>query len=223
MISILIATSSCASLKPASKTAAQPSASKKISSNNNATVNLQFINDIEVKQEKSTNSPVNKPGANIKLAATESKPSLVYSFDIENASPIQFAYASRLGTDVEAVSNVKLFETIEDWWGTPYRLGGHTKEGVDCSAFVYSLMLSVYAINLPRTSKEQYQTVAKIDDEELSEGDLVFFNTRGGISHVGIYLTNNKFVHASTSGGVMISDLNEAYWKTRYKGAGRVK
>jgi lipoprotein Spr len=102
-------------------------------------------------------------------------------------------------------------------------MGGSTKEGIDCSAFVNTLMLSVYAINLPRTSKEQYEAAVKINDDELSEGDLVFFNTKGGISHVGIYLANNKFVHASTSGGVMISDLNEAYWKARYKGAGRVR
>lgn len=145
------------------------------------------------------------------------------SFDIERALPIHFIYAAKLGVDVESITNFKLFQTIDEWWGTPYRMGGNTKNGIDCSAFVNTLMLAVYAVNLPRTSGEQYKTAAKIADTALSEGDLVFFNTRRGISHVGVYLTNNKFVHASTSGGVMISDLNEAYWRARYKGAGRVR
>jgi cell wall-associated NlpC family hydrolase len=77
--------------------------------------------------------------------------------------------------------------------------------------------------HFPRTSQEQFNSCEKIELEDLREGDLVFFNTAGSdVSHVGVYLLNNKFVHAATSGGVMISDLNEKYWQPRFRGAGRV-
>jgi lipoprotein Spr len=97
-----------------------------------------------------------------------------------------------------------------------------TQRGVDCSAFVQTVMAGAYDLALPRTAKEQKGMTTPVERAELREGDLVFFNTRGGVSHVGIYLHNNKFVHASTSGGVTISDLDESYWAHRYLGAGRV-
>lgn len=221
IISVLV--TSCGTLQTISKGSAnQSSAKKNISSNSSATVNLQFINGIETKEEKKSTSQQTTIYKSSEAVASTSNLS-ASSIDIEKASTLQFTYASKLGTEVEAITNFKLFELIDEWWGTPYRLGGTTKDGIDCSAFVNTLMAAVFAVNLSRTSREQYENATKISDRELTEGDLVFFNTRGGISHVGIYLTNNKFVHASTSGGVMISDLNEPYWKTRYKGAGRVK
>jgi lipoprotein Spr len=81
----------------------------------------------------------------------------------------------------------------------------------------------VYGIDVPRTAKEQYDFSTHIKDEDLQEGDLVFFKSGHRISHVGLYLVNNKFVNASTSGGVTISDLNDTYWSKKYAGAGRVK
>ena len=216
---IIISFTSCATLHQAGKVPA--TASKNVSSNSSATANLQFINSIEVQQEKKINK---QPGSqSSKIIPVESKIVMASAFDIEKALPLHFIYASKLGVDVEAITNFKLFQLIDEWWGTPYRMGGSTRDGIDCSAFANTLMMAVFAVNLPRTAREQYANSTKILGEELTEGDLVFFNARGGISHVGIYLTNNKFVHASTSGGVMISDLNEAYWKARYKGAGRVK
>jgi cell wall-associated NlpC family hydrolase len=84
-------------------------------------------------------------------------------------------------------------------------------------------MRDVYQQSLPRTAQEQYNAAEKVELEDLREGDLVFFNTSGkDISHVGVYLLNNKFVHAATSGGVMISDLNDVYWQPKYRGAGRM-
>ena len=84
-------------------------------------------------------------------------------------------------------------------------------------------MSAVYGITVPRNSRDQYDATKKIKKIQLLEGDLVFFNTRGGISHVGVYIGNNKFAHASTSNGVMISDLDEDYFARRYVASGRVK
>jgi lipoprotein Spr len=74
---------------------------------------------------------------------------------------------------------------------------------------------------LPRTAREQYATFNRISKDDLKEGDLVFFNTTGGVSHVGMYLQNGKFIHSSTTNGVAISSLDEAYWKARFIGARR--
>ena len=138
------------------------------------------------------------------------------------ATPLQNKYALLLNTSPAEVNNVTMFEFIDNWYGTPYKLGGTTKAGIDCSAFTQFLFAAVYSINLPRTTKEQYSLSNRISRTELKEGDLIFFNTRGGVSHVGVYLQNNKFVHASTSGGVMISDIFEEYWVKRFVGVGRL-
>src|SRR6186713_2640809 len=141
----------------------------------------------------------------------------------EDLSALQVKYAVILSTPAEEVKNTKMFEFIDDWYGTPYRLGGTTKKGVDCSAFSQFLFASVYGLGIPRTAREQYDLTYRISRTELKEGDLIFFNTRGGISHVGVYLQNNKFVHASTSGGVMISDIFDEYWVRKFVGVGRLK
>ena len=96
------------------------------------------------------------------------------------------------------------------WYALPF--GGETKKGIDCSAFVQVMYAGLFGIAVPRTAREQYNATRRISRTEMKEGDLLFFNTRGGVSHVGIYLQNNKFVHAAASGGVMISDLYEDYW-----------
>lgn len=140
---------------------------------------------------------------------------------VDGAATVQFRYAILLNTEVEKLQNTELYRQIDEWWGTPYRYGGMTRAGIDCSAFVQTLMSAVFALNLPRTAYGQKQNCRKINRRELNEGDLVFFNTSGGVSHVGIYLHNNKFVHASTSSGVIISDLDEPYWERRFLGAGR--
>ena len=115
-----------------------------------------------------------------------------------------------------------MLESVDEWYGTRYRLGGTTKSGIDCSAFVQACFLAAFGITLPRTAREQYKATKRISRTELKEGDLVFFNTRGGVSHVGIYLQNNKFIHASTSQGVVVSDMFDAYYLKRYVGAGRM-
>jgi len=101
-------------------------------------------------------------------------------------------------------------------------MGGTTKTGIDCSALMQVFFTALYGVALPRTAREQFNLSRKISRTELKEGDLVFFNTTGGVSHVGMYLQNNKFIHAS-SGGVTISDLFDDYWMRRFKGVGRIE
>jgi cell wall-associated NlpC family hydrolase len=143
--------------------------------------------------------------------------------EIENVSNVQLKYAVLLDVPVEQLSNRLLLQAIDHWWGTKYCLGGSTEQCTDCSGFTQNLMRDVYTINIPRTAQDQYNSSTHIKTNELQQGDLVFFqNSSHNISHVGLYIANNKFVHASVSNGVMISDLNETYWKQRYKGTGTV-
>jgi lipoprotein Spr len=143
--------------------------------------------------------------------------------NIENFNPVKFKYSVLMNVPVEELNNQKLIDFLETWYGTPYRYGGTTLEGVDCSAFSGHMMHDVFGYSLPRSSKEQYAACKKVNAKKMEFGDLVFFSTKGRISHVGVYLGNNKFAHASTSNGVMISDLNEDYFKRRWAGAGRVE
>lgn len=119
--------------------------------------------------------------------------------------------------------NVSLYSFIEDWYGTPYRFGGDNRLGIDCSAFTRQLYNDVYNLPIVRTSVEQFTQVEPIPTAELKEGDLVFFKIHSKrISHVGVYLYDGKFVHASVSQGVVISDLADAYWTRYYAGGGRM-
>jgi len=142
--------------------------------------------------------------------------------EVEKTSSIQLKYALLMNTEVEKVQNLHLYKSIDDWYGTPYRYGGTTKKGIDCSAFVQSVFISAFGVTLPRTAREQYQYVKLISTTQLKEGDLLFFNTSGGVSHVGIYLKNNKFIHASVANGVIITDMYEPYYVKHLIGAGRI-
>jgi hypothetical protein len=141
---------------------------------------------------------------------------------LETFIPVQFKYAILLNESVEKLSNLVLYKNIDDWYGTRYRYGGTTTKGIDCSAFMQVISAYTYGWNLPRTARAQYLAMQGIKKEELQEGDYVFFNTAGGISHVGMYLTNNKFIHSSSSQGVSIGDLNSTYWSKRFIGARRM-
>lgn len=120
--------------------------------------------------------------------------------------------------------NEKLYATIEQWYGTPYKSGGCTKSGVDCSCFTINIYQDVYNIKLNRRAMDMVQNIKLINRKDLVEGDLVFFtNSNGKINHVGIYLKENMFAHASSSKGVMVSKLTEKYWDSRFYKGGRHK
>lgn len=185
---------------------------------------LKFIDGIELKPEVSefiTTLP--KPEVTVIKATSKpvKKTTVLSALSTEACGKIQFKYAQLLDIEIESVVNFTLFQFIEEWWNTSYRYGGTGKNGIDCSALTGLLLSSVYGVSLPRTAREQYAKSKKVKRDDLTEGDLVFFNTRGGVSHVGVYLTNDYFVHASTSNGVTISSLNESYYSRRYIGAGR--
>ena len=140
----------------------------------------------------------------------------------ELCSTIQFKYAQILNKDVELVTNKSLFNFIDEWWATRYRYGGTSKKGIDCSSYTGHLLNEVFGLVLPRTAREQYAVCSRVNREDLLEGDLVFFNTRGGVSHVGVYLGEGYFTHSSSSAGVTISSLDDNYYSKKYIGGGRV-
>lgn len=122
------------------------------------------------------------------------------------------------------LKNKQLYKFITDWTGVQYRLGGLDKKGIDCSGFALLLQKDIYGNSLPRRSRDQADVVKEKGMGSLNEGDLIFFSFGGGaVDHVGVYLNNNFFVHASTTRGVVVDDLSiPAYQKAIVK-AGTLK
>ena len=188
----------------------------------NSSQPLKFIEHIQI-TPGGYSSGYQNGSVQLEKTSTIAKPVKAMDASIEKCSSLQFKYAQLMDVEVETVNNIKLFNTIEEWWGTPYRYGGVGKNGIDCSAFCGKIFESAYQQTLPRTAHEQYKLCSKIDKADLQEGDLVFFNTRGGVSHVGIYLGNNNFAHSSTKNGVTINSLTDDYYNRKFIGGGRVK
>lgn len=187
-----------------------------------AKATLKFLDNIEVGYTEYVETAAFKPKTEKPASGpmVESNPAVNA---IELATNIQLKYSIMLDTEVESVQSIQLFQLIDEWYGTRYQYGGSTKKGIDCSAFTQVIYNHIFGISLPRTAREQFQICKPISRTQLQQGDLVFFNTRGGVSHVGMYLQNNKFVHASSSGGVMISDLFEEYWMRKFIGVRRLE
>ncbi len=186
---------------------------------------LRFIDDILLKADNSISTGVSEssnPIPSRSFLRTVNPVVFAGSLATEMCGHIQFKFAQLLNRQVESLSNVRLFSFIDEWWHTRYRFGGTTKKGIDCSAFVGLLVGSVYGFNLPRTAREQFASSEKVSADQMSEGDLVFFNTHGGVSHVGFYLGNGFFVHSSVSSGVTINNLSESYYSAKFIGARRV-
>lgn len=231
---IVLGGTSCKSLKSFS--------SKDLSANKNqlaSTTNkkVTFIDNIEVTPggfvPSNNKSNYTKTKKNSKPTTAEKNNSFNSNTEvksnksvIEDVNSLQIKYALLLDATVEKLTNIELLRKVDYWWGVKYCLGGSSENCIDCSAFTQIILKDVYGVGLPRTAQEQYKVAVSIDLNELQEGDLVFFKTGSKsrqISHVGVFLLNNKFVHASTSSGVMISDLNDSYWIQHFKGCGRVR
>ncbi|MEJ5961639.1 C40 family peptidase [Pedobacter immunditicola] len=122
------------------------------------------------------------------------------------------------------LENKSLHNFITDWAGVKYRLGGLDKRGIDCSGFALLLKKEIYGISLPRRSRDQAEVIQKKNLNQLKEGDLIFFSFGGNdVDHVGIYLNNNYFVHASTNRGVVVDDINITAYQQALVKAGPVK
>ena len=185
-------------------------------------------------------SQINTYKSDAKLASIDNKKletaksQLLSSFKDENLVATKTLEA--VLRNEEIAKTVKFTKKIDDllaeaqtYLGTPYRYGGMTRNGIDCSAFVLSVFGAVTGMNLPRVAASQAQEGKKIEKDQLQKGDLVFFSHqgRGRISHVGIVEEVSpegdvKFIHAATSKGVMISSLNDSYWGPKYRFAKRV-
>lgn len=131
----------------------------------------------------------------------------------------------RLGIDIDMKDNHALYVESAKWLGVPYRGGGTSMRGVDCSGLTTALYKKVYRKELERNSDDQRKKdCRKVKKSKLREGDLVFFHNgrkKKRATHVGIYLKNKKFIHASTSHGVIISRLDEEYWHKHWLSGGR--
>ncbi|MES2560151.1 MAG: NlpC/P60 family protein [Bacteroidota bacterium] len=132
--------------------------------------------------------------------------------------------SEKLNLPLTDSDNVKLYSFVADWLGTPHQMGKCTKEAVDCSCYVRLMYEEVYGKTIPRSSKEMFDASSRLNNEELQEGDLVFFNIKTSkVSHVGVYLKEGWFAHVSTSKGVMINNLSEKYYAKYYLRGGRLK
>lgn len=122
--------------------------------------------------------------------------------------------------------NIPLYVQCASWIGTKYRYGGNTKKGIDCSGMVKNIYSTVYNMTISRSTKTQFSESKKISKNKAVPGDLIFFSTnkkKNSPTHVGIYLKDDKFIHASSSKGVIVSSLNENYYTKYFMNFRRIK
>src|SRR3569623_774074 len=131
-------------------------------------------------------------------------------------------FSQIMGVALSNTSNVKLFQFVYDWIGTPYHFGGSSRKGIDCSGFTKELYSKVFNLTIKRNSRDIFSMVNPVSKDDLQQGDLVFFKIHSrSISHVGIYLGDGKFAHAS-SRGVAISSLEDGYYNRYFYKGGRL-
>jgi cell wall-associated NlpC family hydrolase len=138
------------------------------------------------------------------------------------SSSVRFATKDRQTSN--AIANTEKIPIINEalkWLGTPYCYGGESRSCTDCSGYVQQVFLSA-GLYIPRTAAEQYQNSIQIDNSESKPGDLIFFKNSSRINHVGIYLGDNQFIHASSSNGVERQSLSNRYYQSRFAGFGRI-
>lgn len=133
-----------------------------------------------------------------------------------NSSPLL------LSTLKEENLRQRIMDEYAQWKGTRYLWGGNSHNGIDCSAFTRRVIHTVAHLNLPRTAAEQSHTGYPVQQEQLKPGDLVFFMTKPNVRHVGVFVGNDQFIHASSSQGVMLSHLSGSYWQEHYLTARRM-
>jgi len=145
--------------------------------------------------------------------------------DADSLNQYRLCYYSQcFGYPVSGINNERLFDCIDLWNGTKYKFSGGDVEGIDCSRFVMMVYNYAYGKPIDGSAAELYEKSTHIKKEDLQQGDLVFFKIEHRkISHVGVYIGDNKFAHASTSSGIIISDLDEPYYKKYFAGCGVIQ
>ncbi|MDQ3049028.1 MAG: C40 family peptidase [Bacteroidota bacterium] len=142
----------------------------------------------------------------------------------KNSKKIAQKYAPILLVEENDINNIPLYSFIDEWYGVPYKFGGKNKSGIDCSNFTSTLYAEIYKKSVAGSSSGIFEQCKIVSKNDLREGDLVFFIIEGKkVSHIGVYLQNNKFVHATTKKGVMIDDLDSPYYKKYFHKGGRLK
>lgn len=135
-----------------------------------------------------------------------------------------FQYSNRLGYTITYINNPRLFQKVSEWMGVPYKYSGSSRKGIDCSGLVCEVVRSCYDITITGSANDLFRTVEPLKKSDLREGDLVFFKIqKSRISHVGIYLGQNRFVHASLQKGVIVSHLEDPYYERYFYKGGRIK
>ncbi|RYF87231.1 MAG: glycoside hydrolase [Chitinophagaceae bacterium] len=143
---------------------------------------------------------------------------------LEDPDNLASQYFSQImGVALDATSNVKLYKFVYEWIGTPYRYAGNTQNGIDCSAFAKAIYKKVFNTTIARNSRDIFSMVNPLPKADLKEGDLVFFKIKSrSINHIGLYLGDNRFAHASSSRGVVISNLNDPYYSRYFYRGGQI-
>jgi lipoprotein Spr len=141
---------------------------------------------------------------------------------IENDTTYIASYFSSYGIDLARIENSELYHESFKWLTTPHKMGGSSKFGIDCSGFAKQLYEKAYGIKMLGGSRDIYPKTSRVAPSELTEGDLLFFKVKSSvITHVGVFLQNRMFIHTSSSQGVMVSSLDDAYWSKYFFSAGR--
>jgi murein DD-endopeptidase / murein LD-carboxypeptidase len=169
---------------------------------------LGCLNDACKHKEKQSHST--KKSVAGKQAPKTKKPSDQSAQNPGKANEVE----QKLGVSKKQIHENKLYSFVDDWYGTPYKYGGCQKTGIDCSCFTNLLYDRVYGIKIARSAADMFLGCDKISIEDAHQGDLLFFKIGGSaITHVGVFLRSKLFVHASTSKGVSINSVDEAYYK----------
>jgi len=226
LLLVVVQVTGCSVFKPASRNTDNLSVSGTGKASDTRS-NPVFIQNISTApgDHSSTKSGSVIPVKNSGSGSMDPGKPLPHPVGTDDYNQLKFKYSILTNTPVEELSNLRLLIFMDQWYGVPYHYGGVSRSGIDCSAFSSLLLSSVYNENqLPRMSADQYKATKRISKKDLQEGDLVFFHTYGKghrVTHVGVYLYNDRFVHASVS-GVQINSMAEGYYESHYVGAGRV-